>query len=332
MDRDVLFELAVFALHCVIHRQHLVAKNLSERLHRSLHYVIKAINKIRSNSLNDRLFRQLCIENDEEFNCLLLHTEVRWLSKGACLDRFYKLFDSVLEFLENKDDALRANLIDSRNDIAYLTDLFNKFNETNSQLQGDELNLIRTKTVISAFVAKLLLYKRNLGQGQFSQFPNLSTVEKHDEDLFTYCQHLEGLHSDFNQRFEDILKMNIPDWVLDPFSSRNTEESPKLQEELIEVTTNEELKFKFKDDYLQFWLQKQIPTLYPGLWAIVQKFLIAFPSSYLVERRFSVVTNLLTKKRNRLQIANCGDLRMLLTKIEPNINKLIAAHQVHPSH
>ncbi|XP_053894463.1 SCAN domain-containing protein 3-like, partial [Malaclemys terrapin pileata] len=177
-----------------------------------------------------------------------------------------------------------------------------------------------------------LLYKRNLGRGEVSQFPNLSTVEKHDEDLLTYCQLLEALHSDFNQRFEDILKINIPNWVLDPFSSTNTEESPNLQEELIEVTTNEEFKFKFKDGYQQLWLQKQIPTLYPGLWAIVQKFLIAFPSSYLVESGFSAVTNLLTRKRNRLQIANRGDLRMLLTKIEPNINKLIAAHQVHPSH
>ncbi|KAG8231017.1 hypothetical protein J437_LFUL010939 [Ladona fulva] len=75
-------------------------------LHNSLQCVIKAINTIRRNSLNDRLFKQLCIENDEEFNCLLLHTEVRWLSKGACLDRFYKLSNSVLEFLKDKHDAL----------------------------------------------------------------------------------------------------------------------------------------------------------------------------------------------------------------------------------
>lgn len=103
-----------FTVHhpsCIIHRQHLVAKNLSARLHNSLQYVIKAINTIRSKSLNDRLFKQLCIENDEEFNRLLLHTEVRWLSKGACLDRFYKLFNSVLEFLKDKNDALRSNLI-----------------------------------------------------------------------------------------------------------------------------------------------------------------------------------------------------------------------------
>jgi hypothetical protein len=46
-------------------------------------------------------------------------------------------------------------------------------------------------------------------------------AQKNDEDLMTYCQHLEALNSDFNKRFEDILKMNIPKWVLDPFS--NTE-------------------------------------------------------------------------------------------------------------
>jgi len=32
----------------------------------------------------------------------------------------------------------------------------------------------------------------------------------------------------------------------------------------MEEATNEELKFKFKDGYQQFWLQKQIPTLDPG--------------------------------------------------------------------
>ncbi|KAL4098859.1 hypothetical protein QTP88_023378 [Uroleucon formosanum] len=121
----------------------------------------------------------------------------------------------------------------------------------------------------------------------------------------------------------------------EPFSKTvNTEtiNSAKLEEELIEVTTNEELKLKFKEGYQVFWLQKQIPILYPGLWAVVQTFLIAFPSSYLVERGFSAVTNLLTKKRQRLQITNHEDLRMLHTKIESNINELLAKHQPHPSH
>ncbi|KFD58167.1 hypothetical protein M513_00930 [Trichuris suis] len=36
-------------------------------------YVIQAVNRIKANALSDRLFRQLCDENDEEFNRLLLH-------------------------------------------------------------------------------------------------------------------------------------------------------------------------------------------------------------------------------------------------------------------
>lgn len=172
----------ILSVHCVIHRQHLVAKNLSERLHGSLDYVIRAANKIKRNGLNERLFAQLCLENDEDYNRLLLNTEVRWLSKGACLDRFYALFDSVLEFLESKDNDLRLNLINSKNDIAYMTDLFAKFNETNLKLQSDQLNLIKTKSIISAFVAKLFLYKQNLGRGECSQFPNLSKLRKRDED------------------------------------------------------------------------------------------------------------------------------------------------------
>jgi hypothetical protein len=212
-----------------------------------------------------------------------------------------------------------------------LTDLFKIFNEVNLQLQGDELNLIKTKNVIAAFVRKLLLFKRNLGRGEYSHFPTLSAVSAKQEDLLHYCQHLDVLHADFTERFQDILNMNIPSWVLDPFANGDTAAS-NLEEELIELTSNEELKVKFKSGYQEFWLQKSIPTLYPGLWATVQKFLIAFPSSYLAERGFSAVANLLSKKRNRLHITERGDLRLMLTKLEPDINKLLKLHQPQPSH
>lgn len=62
-------------------RQHLVSKNLSHELFDTYHAVFhKAVNKIKAKSLNDRLFRQLCHENDEDFERLVLHTEVRSLS------------------------------------------------------------------------------------------------------------------------------------------------------------------------------------------------------------------------------------------------------------
>ena len=57
----------VMICHCVIHRQHLVAKNISGRPNQSLKTVIKAVNKIKAQALNMRLFKQLCNENDEAF-------------------------------------------------------------------------------------------------------------------------------------------------------------------------------------------------------------------------------------------------------------------------
>ena len=71
----------VIAIHCLIQRHHIAAKHVSGELHDTLDFTIKCINRIKAKSLNDRLFRILCQDNDEDSERLLLHTEVRWLSK-----------------------------------------------------------------------------------------------------------------------------------------------------------------------------------------------------------------------------------------------------------
>ncbi|CAH1985041.1 unnamed protein product [Acanthoscelides obtectus] len=206
----------------------LVAKILSVRLHESLHLVI--------------IFAQLCEEND--FHQLLLHTEVRWLSKG--FTRFYALFETILEFLDTKDKMLKENLMKRKTDIAYLTDLFTKFNMVNLQLQGDSLNLIKTKSILSAFLARVKLMKQNIGRGEFSQFPNLSQTSCQEDDVSTYVQHLNAVYSDFESRFEDILTMVIPPWIINPYGDIE-ETNVIIQEELTELSTNEELKVQFKN-------------------------------------------------------------------------------------
>ncbi|KFM67003.1 SCAN domain-containing protein 3, partial [Stegodyphus mimosarum] len=312
-------------IHCVIHRQHLVAKKLSPRLHKSLQYVINAINKIRSNSLNSRLFAQLCEENDEVFTRLLLHIEVRWLSRGSCLERFSAIFEYVLEFLQEKDSYLKENLNNCKTDIYYLTDIFGMFNKVNFQLQGDDLNLIKTKSIISAFV----------GRKDYSQFPHLSKLPEmlQDDDILLYVTHLDALHKDFTERFEDLLNLQIPQWIINPYNTTAIEEANVItQEEFITISTDEELKQKFNQGYQKFWLQRNIETQYPTLWNIAEKYHIAFPSSYLVEKSFSVVTNILKKQRNRFKINQRGDLRLQLTNIEPDVARLVDSHQVHPSH
>jgi len=243
----------------------------------------------------------------------------------------------VPEFLEEKDVKLKDRLLLFKSDVAYMTDLFAKFNGINLQLQGDELNLITSKSVISAFQKKLTLWKTNFGRQEFSQFPVFADLHKNSEISFdniqVYCQHLESLHIDFSERFKDILSLEVPQWVMNPFINIDTAEV-QIQEELIELSTNETLKSNFKcsDRLTEFWLQTNIIHHYPGLWTSLKKIFISFPSSYLVERGFSTVTDLITKKMNRLDIVTRRDLRLMLTNIEPNIKKLAKKHQVQPSH
>ena len=166
---------------------------------------MRAVNTIKARAFNSRLFRQLCGENDEEFEQLLLHTEVRWLSKGKSLRRFYSLFSTVVEFFQALNDSVSLELISIKANIAYLSDIFMKFNEVNLQLQGNLVNLIKVKSTVLAFISKLELYKRNLGRHELFQFPSLAELDKKsaglDDDLKEYCSHLDQLHKYMTSRF-----------------------------------------------------------------------------------------------------------------------------------
>ena len=243
------------------------------------------------------------------------------------------MFNSVLDFFQKSNPNLYDKLKLSKTDIAYPTEMFSKFNEVNLQLQGDETSLINAKFALSAFLKKLQLYSRNLGR---RQFPCLTDLEKKtgvkDDDIAVYCTHLAELHRDISVRFNDLFSLEILGWVIDPFTEPSTEVPTHLEEELVSLQNDEDLKLKFKTSYQAFWMQTAIPKRYPTLWKDIKLFFIAFPTSYLVERGFSAVSRLLTKQRNKLNITERCDLRLLLTNLYPDFDSLIAMHQAHPSH
>ncbi|XP_065562460.1 protein FAM200A-like [Artemia franciscana] len=106
---------------------------MNARLHDALSVVIKVVTHIKSNSLRDRLFREFCKQNGEEFEQLVLHTEVRWLSKGNRLKCFIALRDSIVSFLAEKQ--LGASLLASKcdpcsTDQIYLKNLIHLINSS----------------------------------------------------------------------------------------------------------------------------------------------------------------------------------------------------------
>ncbi|CAK1581449.1 unnamed protein product [Parnassius mnemosyne] len=82
--------------------------------------------------------------------------------------------------------------------------------------------------------------KQNINWHEYSQFPHLSQIECLGEDIQT-AQHLSILHDDFKNRLEDIVTMEISPWIITPFNELE-EENVVLQEELLQLSTNAELK------------------------------------------------------------------------------------------
>uniref|UniRef100_UPI003AABA6E5 zinc finger BED domain-containing protein 5-like n=1 Tax=Centroberyx gerrardi TaxID=166262 RepID=UPI003AABA6E5 len=85
----------VASVHCSIHRQALATKKMPPDLKTVLDEAVKAVNFIKSRPLQSRLFAVLCGEMDSDHHQLLLHTEVRWLSRGKVLTRLSELRDEV---------------------------------------------------------------------------------------------------------------------------------------------------------------------------------------------------------------------------------------------
>ena len=74
--------------HCIIHRQCLTSKDLSPNFSDVMQVVISTVNYVKARDINSLMFKQLCITENSNHHILLMHTAVRWLSRGKTLEKF----------------------------------------------------------------------------------------------------------------------------------------------------------------------------------------------------------------------------------------------------
>lgn len=146
----------VITIHCFLHRENLATRDMQPDLHQVLKDVIEIINFIKARALNSRIFRLMCEEMGSEYQHLLYHSDIRWLSRGRILARVVSLKTEIEIFLTDKKHKLSDRFIDNEwmAKLAYLSDIFHHLNQLNTEMQGQNLIVVDIYEKITVFKIK----------------------------------------------------------------------------------------------------------------------------------------------------------------------------------
>ncbi|KAK4304823.1 hypothetical protein Pmani_023258 [Petrolisthes manimaculis] len=143
------------------------------------------------------------------------------------LQRVLELFDEVVAFLRAQNNVVLLEALEGeffRVRLSYLSDIFSALNELNRKLQGKGTNILLQSDKIRAFVAKLELWKKKAGSGNFFSFLALKECVEDMEDGLPdpiaedIKQHLDGLEEEFKHYFPGIKnESNESKLIRDPF-------------------------------------------------------------------------------------------------------------------
>ena len=90
----------VIVTHCFLHREALMSKTLGGNLREVLDEIVKTVNFAKLRPVKSRLFEKICTNMDSQYKRLLLHTDVRWLSRGKVLTVYTSYDKNFSHFLK----------------------------------------------------------------------------------------------------------------------------------------------------------------------------------------------------------------------------------------
>ena len=145
-----------WVFHCILHQEALCCKTL--KMDHVMSVVVKTVNFIRARGLNHRQFDAFLSDNEIQAG-LPYHTDVRWLSRGAVLKRFFELRGEVAEFMNKKGHPVgELKCKEWVQDLAFMVDITQHLNTLNTSLQGCNNLVTQYEDSIRAFKIKLSLW------------------------------------------------------------------------------------------------------------------------------------------------------------------------------
>ena len=328
-------------LHCVIHQEALCGKSIKQE--KTFKTVVKVINMIRggNRALLHRKLQTFLEANDAEYGDLLLYNEVRWLSAGGCLRRFFGIRKKIPVILDQNVSAATTVLknelqsTEFLKELAFLADITHHLNNLNLKLQAKDQ--LRSSLVghINGFRSKLKIFVASLERNDLTHFESCGKLFEDfgpDEqpDFSEYAENLKEIESEFMDRFKDfdILQTSV---LL--FTSPLTVDveimphEPEISLELCDLQADPFLKARQETGKDFFKLPK---NRFPHLRRFGPKMTSMFGSTLICECTFSVLNRIKTNIRSRLSDESLKHLlRLATTNIAVDIDALVSAAE-HP--
>lgn len=322
-------------IHCIIHQEALCGKSL--RQINAMKVAVKVTNIIRggNRSLTHRKFRDFLREMDAAYGDLLLHSDVRWLSAGKCLKRFFAIRKEIPIFLKSEVKSDTAELEEQMqdpiflSDLAFLTDMTYHLNELNLKLQGKQQNIADLYGNLKGFINKMKLFKSTLSKNDFTFFP--SCKEHYDEmqnfegiSFTAHIKFIDVIMEDFDNRFADFKKIQEDIAVfIQPLTVSIENVRSDLQLELCDLQSDPFYTGKIEkgEDFFKLLSRAR----YPKLRNFGLKMSSMLGSTYLCESTFSNMKFIKSNYRCSLSDKSLSSLlRLATTNIDIDIATIIA--------
>lgn len=319
-------------IHCIIHQEALCGKVV--KLCTAMQTVTKIINIIKGGQkfLSHRKFQKFLEEHNALYTDVPLYCEVRWLSAGKCLEKFFAIRKEIFLFLQDQFPAefnkfkLFFEDLDSLCELALITDMTNHLNTLNLKLQKTNQTISELVSHVDSFRRKLTLFKNHLENNILHFFPSCQILfEEHSTncDFKKQLNVIESLKSQFDLRFSDFETLR-QDLILfeNPLTVQIEKQSLELQEELCDLQCDLSLKTR-KEKGVEFF--KILNTsCYPRLRNFGLRIFSMFGSTYLCECSFSKMKFTKTEKRSCLNDESLSSLmRASTSKIPVDISSLV---------
>ncbi|XP_029173916.1 general transcription factor II-I repeat domain-containing protein 2A-like, partial [Nylanderia fulva] len=331
-QRDLKFPM----IHCIIHQEALCGKAV--KLSSAMQTVTQIVNFIKGGHkfLSHRKFQHFLEEHNATYTDLPLYCEVRWLSAGKCLEKFFAIRKEIFLFLQEisvaKCDEYKFFLEDLEflSELAFITDLTNHLNILNLKLQRPNQVISQLVSAIDSFRRQLLLFKNHIVTDNLHFFPSCQVLfEEHGKscNFQKHLQLIDSLISQFNTRFSDF-EMLRNDLILleNPFTAQIEEQNIELQQELCDLQSELSLKTR-PEKGIEVFKILDVAT-YPRLRNFGLRFFSMFGSTYLCECSFSKMKYIKTDRRSCLKDASLSSLmRISTSNIEIDVPSVIESYE-----